>query len=99
MLNELESQSTLWLHVNKYVLSYAFILGAVYLPHRLSEYYHEDVFEYLSNDIITINAVYNVPILLLGDFNSRTGNLTDLERDSDHGGSNKEIAAYAAYQI
>ena len=51
----------------------------------------EDVFEYLSNDIITINAVYNVPILLVGYFNSRTGNLTDLERNFDHGGSNIEI--------
>ena len=63
----------------------------------MSEYYHEDVFEYLSNDIITINAVYNVPILLVGDFNSRTGNLTNLERNFDHGGSNIEIDPSSAY--
>ena len=98
MLTEFESQSTLWLRVNKQVLGYEFILGAVYLPHQMSEYYHEDVFEYLSNDIITtINAVYNVPILLVGDFNSRTGNLTDLERNFDHGGSNIEIDPSSAY--
>ena len=37
---------------------------AVYLPNQMSEYYHEEVFEYLSNDIILINAVYNVFIYI-----------------------------------
>ena len=53
------------------------------------------MFEYLFNDNIIVNAVYNVPIRLLGD--SSTGNLTDLERDSDHGASNLEINSSAAY--
>ena len=97
MLTELESQSTLWLHVNKQVLGYKFILGADYLPHQMSQYYHEDVFEYLSNEIITINAVYYVPILLVGGFNSRTGNLTDLKINFDHSGSNIEIDPSSAY--
>ena len=35
--------------------------------------------EYLSHDI-TINDVYNVPILLFGDFNSRTTKLINLEK-------------------
>ena len=38
-----------------------------------------------------------MPILLVGDFNSRTGNLTDLERNFDHGGSNIEIDPSSAY--
>ena len=56
-------------HIAKYcsVLT-EFILCAVYLTHQMSEYYHENVIEYLSNDIITINAVYNIPILLLGAY-------------------------------
>ena len=36
-------------------------------------HYHDDIFDQLSDDIITIRAKYNVSIMLLGDFNSRVG--------------------------
>ena len=58
-------------------------MGAIYLPHEASDYYHEDIFEHLTDDIMTIKAKYQVPIVLLGDFNSRVGLKNDVEYDLD----------------
>ena len=60
-------------------MGYDFILRAVYLPHEMSVHYHDDIFDQLSDDIITIRAKYNVSIMLLGDFNFRVGLKSDLE--------------------
>ena len=57
-------------------------MGAVYLPHEASDYYHEDIFEDLTDDIITIKAKYQV--VLLGDFNSRVGLKNDVEYELDY---------------
>ena len=62
------------------------ILGAVYLPHEASDYHHEDIYEFLADDIITIKANLDVPIILLGDFNSRVGLKTDFEYESEREG-------------
>ena len=32
------------------------LLGAVYLPHEASDYYHEDIFEHFTDDIVTIKS-------------------------------------------
>ena len=77
MLCNVISKSILWLYVNDKVMGYDFILGAFYLPHDLSVYYHDDIFDQLSDDIITIRAMYNVSIMLLGYFNSRVGLKSD----------------------
>ena len=53
----------------------------------MSDYYHDYVFDYLTNDIITINSSYDVPIILLGDYNSRTNIATDFEDIFKHEGS------------
>ena len=81
IITDFVSESILWLYVDKNVLGYDFILGAVYLPHEASVHYHDYVFEYLCNDLITIGATYNVPVILLGDFNARTGITNDFEHD------------------
>ena len=59
------------------------LFGAVYLPHEASDYYHEAIFEHLTDDIIIIKAKYQVPIVLLGDFNSRVGLKNDFEYELD----------------
>ena len=69
--------------MDKNVSGFAFILGAVYLPHEASDYYHEDIYEFLADVIITIRATHNVPIILLGDFNSRIGLKSDFEYESE----------------
>ena len=58
-------ESMLWLYVNDKVMRYEFILGVVYLLHEMSEYYHDDIFDKLSDDIITIRAKYNVSIIIV----------------------------------
>ena len=50
----------------------------------MSVHYHDDIFDKLSYDIITIRAKYNVSIMLLGDFNSRVGLKSDFEVYYEH---------------
>lgn len=71
------SQSVLWLKVQQEALGLNFILGAVYLPHEGSAFCDDDIFDDLGNDIVNINAKYDLPIILAGDFNARTGSIDD----------------------
>ena len=41
------------------------------------------LYEFLADDIITIKATHDVPIILLGDFNSRIGLKSDFEYESE----------------
>ena len=86
VVTEFMSESVLWLHINKSVIGYEFILalGAVYLPHEAATYYSDDVFEYLIDDMTTIRAKYDVPTILMGDFNARTGTTSDFELIYDY---------------
>ena len=83
IIDNFVSESVLWINFNKNVSGFAFILGAVYLPHEASDYHHEDIYEFLADDIITIKATHDVPIILLGDFNSRIGLKSDFEYESE----------------
>ena len=51
----------------------------MYIPHEMSDYYHEDIFDFLADYIVSIKVTFYIPIILLGDFNSRTGIATDFE--------------------
>ena len=84
VVTEFMSESVLWLHISKPVIMYDFLLGAVYLPHEASTYYSDDVFEYFSDIMTTIRAKYDVPTILMRDFNSRTGTTSDFELIYDH---------------
>ena len=97
MINSLLSESILWVHVSPVVLGYEFILGAVYLPYEQSVYFHDDIYDQLADDIITIKAKNNVPIILLGDFNSRVGTATDFEQEFKHDGLNLETDPHHLY--
>ena len=55
-----------------------FILGSLYIPYEGSKFYHKDIFENLTDDINTIISDYDLPLMLIGDFNSRTSNLNDI---------------------
>ena len=84
VVTEFMSESVLWLHISKSVIGYEFILGAVYLAHKASTYYSDDVYEYLIDDMTTISVNYDVPTLLIGDFNARTETTSDFELIYDH---------------
>ena len=64
------------------VKNYNFILGAVYIPPSNSEYYNDDLFDDIIDDMSYITSIYDKPFVMIGDFNSRTGMMDDdLEYD------------------
>ena len=75
------SDSVLWLKINHHEAS--FVLGAVYLPHESSKYHDNLMFENLLLDLASLKNLLDLPFLLAGDFNSRTGNLNDSLELSD----------------
>ena len=79
-MDTFSSESILWLYINKNVLGIDCIIGAVYIPYERSDYYHDDIYDCLVDDIITIKATFNTPVILMGDFNSRTGVAPDFEQ-------------------
>ena len=54
-----------------------FILGNVYIPCETSPYFHANIFDEILRDILNIRTKTDLPFLLLGDFNSRTGTEKD----------------------
>lgn len=67
------STSTLWLKFKEGAFGKTFVLGATYIPHEGSRYYENDLFD----DIATDMLLFDCPVLLIGDFNARTGLLSD----------------------
>ena len=70
---EFGCDSVLWIKVSNY-----FILGTVYMPVEKPYYQNTEQYTELSLDIFSIKADYNLPIILIGDFNGRTGVLNDI---------------------
>ena len=67
------SENIRWLKVDEQAFSHEFILGAVYLPHEGSTHSHDEIYDTVANDIVTMNCMYDVSVLIIGEFNSRTG--------------------------
>jgi len=64
--------------IDKPVLGYEFILGNVYIPPDDSKYYKGDEFELLSEHLLDLGLTKELPVCLMGDFNARTGSLSDI---------------------
>ncbi len=47
------------------------------MPHEASKYYSAECYEDLATDISTVMGKYELPLVMVGDFNSRTGVLDD----------------------
>lgn len=78
IIQEICSESKLWLKVHREAFGYEFILGAVYLSHEGFIHYHDEIYDNAANDIVTMNCKYDVPVLMISDFNSRTGMMEDV---------------------
>ena len=74
------SQFILWIKIDAAVLGFEFVLGAVYIPCQTSNYFNVDIFDDISDDI----CKFDCPVCLIGDFNSRTGELDDLFNNQDY---------------
>ena len=78
LLTEGVSKNTVWFLVDREVLGKKTLFGAVYIPCERGKYPDNSAFADLRNDIDQFKEQYDdVPICLLGDFNSRTGRLQD----------------------
>ena len=97
IIETVSSESILWLHVNNKVLGYDCIIGAVYIPHEMSDYYHDDIYDFLADDIVSIKVTFDIPIILLGDCNSQTAIVTDFEHLYEHECSFPEENQFTSY--
>ena len=79
-----KSKCVLWLLLGSSEVKLHFILGAVYVPGYDSKFSDENDFDIISEDVLSFREKFNLPFILMGDFNARTGNLTDRQNtDSD----------------
>ena len=83
IITDTKSDCILWLEVGKPIFGEKIIIGAVYLPHEGSQFHNDDIFNDLTEDIINIHTASDTPIILAGDFNSRTGKLDDFTSIDD----------------
>ena len=86
-LDNFASESILWIYLKHTFLQCNFNLGAAYIPREMSDHYYDCVFEYFTYYIITIKSSNDVPIILLGDFNSKTSIETYFKDIFEHKGS------------
>ena len=77
------SNNFVWMEVNKkYIanLQSNFFIVGTYINDITSTYYDDNIFQELYTDILNFNSE-NTPILFMGDFNGRTGDLNDSYRE------------------
>ena len=71
-LKGMDHEYALWSKLDKEVYGIELIIGDCYIPPANSSYSHGDEFDILCHDIIDLHAEYNLPFLLIGDFNARS---------------------------
>ena len=69
------NSSCLWFRINKNVLGFDkdLLCGALYIPPEGSKYSDIGMFDDLTTDLINFNNANQYYVLIMGDFNSRTG--------------------------
>ena len=72
-----KSKCVMWLLVGSSQTKLHFIIGAVYVPGYDSKFSDENDFDIISEDFLFFRDKFNLPFILMGDFNARTGNLRD----------------------
>ena len=82
VLEDIHSHYILWTKV-EFKCNFKFILGSVYVPHESSKYHDPELFEEIACAIVDVKRKFDLPICLVGDFNSRTGNLADFIEDEE----------------
>ena len=77
-IDDTYSESVFWLKLDKEYFGKDIVLGGVYIAPEGSKYHDADVYDIICEDIINISCLYtDLPVCLIGDFNSRTGQLND----------------------
>ena len=73
-----KSPCVLWLLLGSSERKINFIVGSIYIPCYGSKFSDENDFDKISEDLLLFGEKYNCPFILMGDYNSRTGNLPDV---------------------
>ena len=53
------------------------------MPPSNSEYYNDDLFDDIIDDMSYITSIYDKPFVMIGDFNSHTGMIDDYLEDDE----------------
>ena len=77
VIENTESECVLWLKISKDVIGVEFILGEVYIASEGSVFHDKEFFDHIENDMLFFKNVYDLPVCMMGDFNSRTSTLDD----------------------
>ena len=75
VLRDTSSDCILWIKLE--MSEFAVLIGSVYVPYEGSNYFDEDWNDKIIDDCIKLKAKHNLPFLLIGDFNARSGVLDD----------------------
>ena len=81
---KLKSTSVFWVALGSSINSVYFVVGAVYIPGDCSKYADPNDFDFICEDILTLKNKFQSHIILIGDFNSRTGVRSDFEQFSEY---------------
>ena len=77
LLTDMQSPYILWVKFSKKAFGLACIIGSAYLPGQESDHKDDEMYVPISEDIFKLRNTYNLPICIVGDLNSRTGELDD----------------------
>ena len=81
---KLKSTSVFWVALGSSINSVYFVVGAVYIPGDCSKFADPDDFHFICEDILTLKNKFESPIILMGDFNARTGVRSDFDQFLDY---------------
>lgn len=60
------------------------LIGLTYIPPEGSKNFNSECFEQITDTLLSLESLDNKPILIMGDFNARTGELEDFLADDEH---------------
>ena len=83
IVNGVHSPYVLWVEFSKEAFGLSCIIGSTYLPGEGTTHHNTEMLDTLYDDIEYLKNKLKLPICLIGDMNSRTGNLDDT-LDFDH---------------
>ena len=59
-------------------------MGKVYVSHERSKHHDHDIFDAIETDIFNLQNECDLPIVMVGDYNVRTGMLDDVVTCDDN---------------
>ena len=79
----IDSPHVLFIKVSEEAFGIPFLLGSVYIPCESSIHYDNGWSDDLSISILSLISIFDIPLILMGDFNARTGHLEDFASQDD----------------